>query len=136
MKTGWATGPGRSAGSVARPPHGYGARVLAEPGHALTDLVLGIVAVSLALGLRGSPAVTRHWRSALWWFGVAALAGAVHHGLIVRWPDVARPSWAFISLLVVVAVSFLLAGTVHDVLGGRRPGRSGCSARSGSWPTS
>jgi hypothetical protein len=100
----------------------YGARVLAEPGHGLTDLVLGIVAVSLALRLRGSPAVHRHWRSALWWFGIAALAGVVHHGVIVRRPDVAGPSWALISLLVVVAVSFLLAGTVHDVLRGRRAG--------------
>jgi len=93
--------------------------VLAEPGHALTDLTLGLAAVTLAIGLRRSPAVHRHWRSALWWFGIAALAGAVHHGVIVSWPDVADPSWALISLLVVLAVSFLLAGTVHDVLGGR-----------------
>jgi hypothetical protein len=100
-------------------PARYRPRVLAEPGHALTDLTLGLVAVVLAIGLRRSPAVHHHWRSALWWFGVAALAGAVHHGLILRWPDVADPSWALISLLVVVAVSFLLAGTVHDVLGGR-----------------
>ena len=96
--------------------------MLAESGHALTDLALGFVAVVLAIGLQRTPAVHRHWRSALWWFGIAALAGAVHHGLIVRWPDVARPSWALISVLVVVAVSFMLAGTVHDVLGGRRTG--------------
>lgn len=93
--------------------------MLAEPGHALTDLSLGLVAVTLAIGLRRTPAVHRHWRSALWWFGVAALAGTAHHGVIVRWPEVADPSWALISLLVVVAVSFLLAGTVHDVVGGR-----------------
>ena len=73
----------------------------------------------LAIGLRRSPAVDRHWRSALWWFGIAAFAGALHHGLIVQWPDFSDASWALISLLVVVAVSFLLAGTVHDVLGGR-----------------
>jgi uncharacterized protein DUF6962 len=93
--------------------------VLAEPGHALTDLLLGLVAVSLAVGLRRSPSVHRHWRSALWWFGIAALAGALHHGAVVQWPDVAEASWTLISLLVVVAVSFLLAGTVHEVLGGR-----------------
>jgi hypothetical protein len=96
--------------------------VLAESGHALTDLALGFVAVVLAIGLHRTPGVHRHWRSALWWFGIAALAGAVHHGLIVRWPDLARPSWTLISVLIVVAVSFLLAGTVHDVLGGRRSG--------------
>lgn len=101
-------------------PARYRPRVLAEPGHALTDLMLGLVAVTLAIGLRRSPAVHRHWRSALWWFGAAALAGAVHHGVIVQWPDTAAATWAVISLMVVVAVSFLLAGTVADVLGGRR----------------
>src|SRR5215211_5603231 len=93
--------------------------MLTEPGHALTDLALGLVAVTLAVQLRRSPAGHRHWRSALWWFGIAALAGAIHHGVIVRWADIADANWALISLLVVVAVSFLLAGTVHDVLGGR-----------------
>jgi len=92
--------------------------VLVEPAHALTDLFLGIVAVTLALRLRGLPGAHRHWRSALRWFGIAAVAGALHHGVVVRWPDLADPSWALISLMVVVAVSFLLAGTVHDVLGG------------------
>ena len=61
-----------------------------------------------------------HWRAAFWWFGLAALAGAVHHGLIVRWPHAADVSWTVISVMVVVAVSYLLAGTVAEVLG---PGR-------------
>ena len=93
--------------------------MLIEPGHTLTDLSLGLVAVALAIGLGRSPLIHRHWRSALWWFGIAALAGAMHHGVLVRWPEVADPSWTLISLLVVIAVSFLLAGTVHDVLGER-----------------
>jgi hypothetical protein len=31
-----------------------------------------------------------YWRMALWWFGLAAVAGAVHHGEFVRWRR--RPS--------------------------------------------
>ena len=93
----------------------------AEPVHAFTDIALGLVAVALSARLRRSPGVHVHWRSALWWFGGAALAGALHHGVLVRWPQVADVSWAVISLLVVVAVSYLLAGTVAEVLG---PGRA------------
>jgi hypothetical protein len=95
--------------------------VLAEPAASLTDLALGIVTVVLALRLRRSASGHRYWRAALWWFGVAALAGAVHHGLVVRWPHAAEVSWGVISVMVVVAVSFLLAATVEEVLG---PGRS------------
>jgi hypothetical protein len=89
--------------------------VLAEPAQSLTDLLLGVVTVVFALGLPRS-----HWRTAFWWFGVAALAGAVHHGVIARWPQAADVSWTLISVLVVVAVSYLLAATVAEVLG---PGR-------------
>ena len=95
--------------------------VLAEPAASLTDLALGAVTLVLALRLGRSPAVNGHWRVALWWFGVAAVAGAVHHGVVVRWPQAAEVSWAVISVMVVVAVSFLLAATVAEVLG---PGRS------------
>jgi hypothetical protein len=89
--------------------------VLAEPAQSLTDLLLGVVTVVFALRLSRS-----HWRTAFWWFGVAALAGAVHHGVIARWPHAADVSWTLISVLVVVAVSYLLAATVAEVLG---PGR-------------
>ena len=92
--------------------------MLGEPLHSLTDLALGTTAVVLAVRL--PPDVHRHWRSVFWWFGGAALAGAVHHGVIVQWPDVAEVSWALISLAVVVAVSYLLAASVAEVLGPRR----------------
>jgi hypothetical protein len=95
--------------------------VLVEPAASLTDLALGAVTVVLAIRLGRSPAEHGYWRAALWWFGVAALAGAVHHGVVVRWPQAAEMSWAVISVMVVVAVSFLLAATVAEVLG---PGRS------------
>src|SRR2546430_5967140 len=63
----------------------------------------------------------RHWEAAFWWAGVAALAGAVHHGVIVRWVRWGDVSWAIISAMVVVAISYLLAATVVEVLG---PGRA------------
>jgi hypothetical protein len=83
----------------------------------LTDLALGIVVVALAIQLRRVPAIHRHWLSAFWWAGIAALAGAVHHAVVVRWDRPAEISWAAISVMIVVAVSYLLAGTVVEVLG-------------------
>jgi hypothetical protein len=94
--------------------------VLVEPAESLTDLLLGTVVILLALGLRRAPVTHGHWQTAFWWTGIAALAGAVHHGVVAgtRWWE---PSWAVISLMVVVAVSYLLAATVAEVLG---PGRA------------
>jgi hypothetical protein len=94
--------------------------VLAEPAQSLTDLLLGVVVVLLAVRLRRAPAAHGYWRAAFWWAGVGALAGAVHHGVIMRWPRWGDLSWAIISVIVVVAVSYLLASTVAEVLG---PGR-------------
>jgi hypothetical protein len=91
--------------------------VLAQPAQSLTDLLLGTVVVLLALRLRRSPAAHSYWRAAFWWAGIAALAGAVHHGFVMWWPRWGELSWAIISVLVVVAVSYLLASTVAEVLG-------------------
>jgi hypothetical protein len=94
--------------------------VLAQPAQSLTDLTLGIVIVTLAVHLRRSAEIPRHWLPTFWWAGIAALAGAVHHGVVVRWARPAEISWTAISVLVVIAVSYLLAATVLEVLG---PGR-------------
>jgi Family of unknown function (DUF6962) len=94
--------------------------MLVEPAQSLTDLLLGVVAVGLAVQLRRRSRCHPHWQAAFWWFGGAALAGAVYHGVLVGSPDTARASWAVVSVAVVVAVSYLLAGTVAEVLG---PGR-------------
>jgi hypothetical protein len=90
--------------------------MLAQPAQSLTDLALATVTLLLALELRRTPSLHGYWRKAFWFFGLAALAGAVHHGLLVRWPEAARVSWGLISVIVVVAVSYLLAGTVAEVL--------------------
>jgi hypothetical protein len=106
--------------------------VLYEPAQSLTDLALGLITLTLAIRLRreaigqaesrgGFRAANRYWRTAFWWFGFAALAGAVHHGLFNRWERAGEISWTIISVIVVVAVSYVLAATVADVLG---PGRA------------
>jgi hypothetical protein len=95
--------------------------VLVQPAQSLTDLVLGVVTLALAVQLRRAAGAPRHWRTAFVWFGIAAVAGGVHHGVIARWPHAEKVSWALISVVVVVAVSFVLAATVADVLG---PGRA------------
>lgn len=93
---------------------------LSEPASSLTDLALGLVVIALALRLGGVPGLHPHWRRTFWWAGAAALAGAVHHGLVTHSERWSGPSWALISTMVVVTVSYLLAATVHEVLG---PGR-------------
>ncbi|MEV6849422.1 hypothetical protein [Actinoplanes sp. NPDC051411] len=95
--------------------------VLAQPAQSLTDLLLGLVVLVLAVQLRRTPTVPRYWLPPFWWSGVAAVAGAFHHAVMVRWARPAEISWAVISVLVVVAVSYLLAATVREVLG---PGRA------------
>ena len=96
--------------------------VLAQPAQALTDLLLGLVVVTLAVGLRRAPLSHTYWSYAFAWAGAAALGGFLHHGVLVRWPDVAAISWPVLSVMVVIAVSFLLAATVEEVLG---PGHAG-----------
>ena len=95
--------------------------MLVQPAQSLTDLILGIVVVTLAVRMRRVRLSHRHWQASFWWSGIAALAGAVHHGFIVRWPRWGDVSWAIISAMVVVAISYLLAATVAEVLG---PGRA------------
>lgn len=93
---------------------------LSEPALSLTDLALGLVVIVLAARLQATPGVHRYWRLTFWWAGAAALAGAVHHGVVTYSDTWAGPSWAVISTMVVIAISYLLAATVVEVLG---PGR-------------
>jgi hypothetical protein len=92
---------------------------LSEPAPALTDLVLGLVTLGLLPMLRGE-AINPNWRRTVWWAGASALAGVIHHGVMTGHRDLSGPSWAVISGMVVVTISFSLAATVGDVLG---PGR-------------
>jgi Family of unknown function (DUF6962) len=89
--------------------------VLTQPGPSLTDLALGLLTLALLPAVR-RPGVNRYWRATVWCAAVAALAGAVHHGFIVRSERWAGPSWALVSVIVVVTISFTLAATVADLL--------------------
>src|SRR4051812_48653742 len=93
--------------------------MLSQPAPALTDLVLGLVALSLTMRA-ASAGVSRSWRTMLGWAAAAALAGAVHHGVVTRSERWAGPSWALISAMVVITISCALSASVDDVLG---PGR-------------
>ena len=93
--------------------------MLSEPLPSLTDLALGLVALMFAV--RGATAgVSRSWRRMFWWAAIAALAGAVHHAVVTFSEPLTGPSWALISAMVVITISYALAATVEDVLG---PGR-------------
>jgi hypothetical protein len=94
--------------------------MLSEPAPALTDLALGLVTLGLAISLRRSGSANRYWHRTLWWAAAAALAGAVHHGVVTYSDTWSGPSWAVISGMVVVTISYTLAATVHDVLGADR----------------
>lgn len=91
--------------------------MLSEPASAITDLLLGLVALGLALRVRGVPGVHPHWMRTFAWTSAAALAGAVHHGFVTSSEDWTEPSWAVVTGLVVVAISYLLAASVQEVLG-------------------
>lgn len=93
--------------------------MLAEPALSLTDLALGLVVVTLAARLGRAQTAHRHWRTSFWWAGIAALGGFVHHGFVAYSQRWAEPSWAVISAMIVVAVSYLLAASVAEVLGPR-----------------
>ena len=89
--------------------------MLTQPALSLTDLALGLVTLAL-LPVISRPGVNRYWRATVWSAAIAALAGAVHHGIVVRSDRWAGPSSALLSVIVVVTISLMLAGTVADLL--------------------
>jgi hypothetical protein len=83
----------------------------------LTDLALGLVTLYLAWRLPRGGEVLKYWRAAFAWAAGTALAGAVYHGVFVGIPRINALSWAVLSIMVVVVVSYLLAASVVQVLG-------------------
>jgi hypothetical protein len=84
---------------------------------ALTDLALGLVTLVLARRLPREAPASRYWRATFGWAAVTALLGAVYHGILVDVPHVNVVTWAVMSTMVVVVMSFLLAASVVQVLG-------------------
>jgi hypothetical protein len=93
------------------------ATILAEPALALTDLALGAVGVALVAVIRAQPGLGRSWRRTFEWTAAAALAGFVHHGVVAHSDRLTGVSFAVVTTMVVVGVSYLLAATVDEVLG-------------------
>jgi hypothetical protein len=87
---------------------------------ALTDLALGLVTLVLAHRLPRDAGSSRYWRATFGWAALTALIGAVYHGVLVDVPRVNVVTWAVMSTMVVVVLSFLLAASVVQVLGRRR----------------
>src|SRR3954449_12915107 len=86
----------------------------------LTDLALGLVSLYLFVRFPRDHPASKYWRATFFCAAVAALGGAVHHAVLVGDPHVARVSWAVVSSMVVVVMSFLLAASVIEVLGRSR----------------
>jgi hypothetical protein len=91
--------------------------MLSEPASAITDLLLGLTALALCFWVRGKPGIHSHWPRTFAWTAAAALAGAVHHGFVTSSESWKDPSWAVVTGLVVIAISYLLAASVQEVLG-------------------
>jgi hypothetical protein len=93
--------------------------MLVQPAASLTDLALGLVTLVLTWRLPRGGDSSRYWRAGFFWAAVTALIGAAYHGLLTggRWGGL---TWAVMSSMVVVVMSFLLAASVIDILGRSR----------------
>jgi hypothetical protein len=86
----------------------------------LTDLVLGVVSLVLWPRLPRDVEGAKYWRAAFAWAGATALIGAVYHGFLTGRPTIGEVTWAVMSTMVVVVMSYLLAAAVVQVLGPSR----------------
>ena len=86
----------------------------------LTDLALGLVTLYLVPRLPRGAGAPRYWRATFLWAAVTALIGAAYHGVLVGRPQAGHVTWAVMSSMVVVVMSFVLAASVIEVLGRRR----------------
>jgi hypothetical protein len=94
--------------------------VLVQPMASLTDLALGLITLGLLRRLPRDGDASRYWRAAFLWAAVTALLGAAYHGFAVGRGTVSTVSWAVMSSMVVVVMSFILAASVIEVLGRNR----------------
>ena len=86
----------------------------------LTDLALGLVTLVLAPRVPRDVEGARYWRATFAWTAVTALIGAVFHGFLIGVPRIGEISWAVMSVMIVVLMSYLLAASVVQVLGRER----------------
>lgn len=86
----------------------------------LTDLALGLVTLALVPRLPRDRETSRLWRLTFAAAAATALVGAAYHGVLVGIPRVNAVTWAVMSSMVVVVMTFLLAASVVQVLGRAR----------------
>lgn len=91
--------------------------VLVEPASSLSDFALGALALFAVARLSKTKTADPNWRWFFAWIGIAGLWGGVHHGFIAGHETASAISWSAISLFVAVAISYVLAASVHSVLG-------------------
>lgn len=96
--------------------------MLVQPAASLTDLALGLVTLYLAWRVPREGDASRYWRAAFLWAAVSALLGAAYHGHLVAMSRWSGPTWAVMSSMVVIVMSFLLAASVTEILGRSRAG--------------
>lgn len=94
--------------------------MLVQPLASVTDFVLGMVTLVLVPRVHRDVEGARYWRAAFAWTAATALIGAVYHGFLVGDPRYGQITWAVMSIMVVVVMSYLLAATVVQVLGRTR----------------
>ena len=94
--------------------------MLLQPLASLTDLALGLVSLVLATRVPRDVEGASYWRAAFAWTAATALIGAAYHGFLTGRPTWGEVTWAVMSTMVVVVMSYLLAATVVQVLGRSR----------------
>lgn len=83
----------------------------------LIDIPFGAVLLGCALWLRTVPGVHHYWVLTTGFGGVSALLGAAYH-LVLQDPDwLATTSWVVTAVLLIIALSYMLAASAMDVLG-------------------
>jgi len=96
---------------------------LAEPASAITDAVLGAVAICAAEALRRRGRADPVLGASVGTVGGAALWGAVHHAALTSRPGASRASWGAIATTLSAGLGLLLVGSARVTLGGG-PARS------------
>jgi hypothetical protein len=86
----------------------------------LTDLALGLVTLYLLTRLPRGTDASRYWYATFVGAAVTALIGAAYHGVLVGRGQAGAVTWAVMSSMVVVVMSFLLAASVIEILGRSR----------------
>ncbi len=92
--------------------------MLVDPASAITDLLLGLVALGLWWSL-GRTWTTGAWRATFAWIAASALLGAVYHGWIGSELSWSAAAWAPIGATLVLGLGCLLAASAEDTGVGR-----------------